>query len=61
VEVTLKFEAEPCAIEAEAVVTRRVPAHTGLRYGVGVEFLEIETGLQSLHGLLQRSVPLPWV
>jgi hypothetical protein len=61
VNVTLKFQAELArAIEAEAIVTRTVRAHAGLRYGVGVEFLEVEMGVHALLGLLQRSPPLPW-
>ena len=60
VDVTLKFQAELAPIQAEAMVTRTVPAHTGMRYGVGVEFLEFERGVQALLGLLQRSAPLPW-
>lgn len=60
VSVTLKFPSELDAIEAEAVVTRAVPAHAGLRYGVGVEFLEVELGVHALLGLLQRSAPMPW-
>jgi hypothetical protein len=60
VDVTLKFQPELAAIEAEAVVTRTVPAHAGLRYGVGVEFLEVELGVHALLNLLQRSPPLAW-
>jgi len=59
--VTLKFQAAELApIEIEAVVTRTVPAHAGLRYGIGVEFREVELGVHALLGLLQRSAPLAW-
>jgi hypothetical protein len=60
VSVTLKFQTEQRPIEADAIVTRTVPAHAGLRYGVGVEFLEVELGVHALLGLLQRSAPLAW-
>ena len=60
VDVTLKLAGEPAPIAARAVVTRSVPAHAGLRHGVGVEFLEVEQGRAALLGLLQKSQPLPW-
>lgn len=60
VDVTLKFQHELTPIQAEAMVTRTVRAHAGLRYGVGVEFLEVELGVHDLLGLLQRSTPLAW-
>lgn len=60
VDVTLRFQSELAPIEAEAVVTRTVPAHAGLRYGIGVEFREVERGVHALLGLLQRSAPLAW-
>lgn len=60
VDVTLKLRSELRAIEAQALITRRVPAHSGMRYGVGVEFLEVDSGAQALLGLLQHSAPLPW-
>lgn len=58
--VTLKFDVEQRHVEAPAMVTRRVPAQAGFRYGVGVEFLEVEAGVHALLGLLQRSTPTPW-
>ena len=64
VDVTLKFQAGELPplppIEVEAVVTRTVPARAGLRHGIGVEFREVEPGVQALLGLLQRSSPLAW-
>jgi hypothetical protein len=60
VDVTLKFPSELGPIQAEAIVTRTVPAHAGMRYGIGVEFLEVELGAHALLGMLQRSAPLPW-
>ena len=60
VSVTLKFQSEQAPIEVEAIVTRTVPAHAGLRYGIGVEFREVELGVHALLGLLQRSAPLAW-
>jgi hypothetical protein len=60
VDVTLKLAGEPAPIAARAVVTRSVPAHAGLRHGVGLEFLEVEQGRAALLGLLQKSQPLPW-
>ena len=60
VDVTLKFQTELGPIRAEAMVTRTVPALAGMRYGVGVEFLEVELGVHALLGMLQRSAPLPW-
>lgn len=60
VDVTLKVVGEHKPFAARAVVTRSVPAHTGLRHGVGVEFLEIVDGRHALLSLLQRSLPLPW-
>jgi len=58
--VTLKLRSELRPIEAEAIVTRRVPAQAGLRYGLGIEFREVESGVQALLGLLQRSAPQLW-
>jgi hypothetical protein len=60
VEVTLKLAGEAAPIAARAVVTRSVPAHAGLRHGLGVEFLEVEQGRATLLDLLQKSQPLPW-
>jgi hypothetical protein len=60
VDVTLKLSGERKPFAARAVVTRSVPAHTGLRHGVGVEFVEIEQSGRALMGLLQRTLPLPW-
>lgn len=60
VDVMLKLAGEPAPIAARAVVTRSVPAHAGLRHGVGVEFLEVEQGRAALLGLLQKTQPLPW-
>ena len=59
-DVTLKVQGEPLPLEARAVVTRIVPARSGLRHGVGVEFLEIREGRTALTSLLQHSTPLPW-
>jgi len=58
--VTLKLNDEPRSIEAPAMVTRRVPAQAGFRYGVGIEFLEVESGVHALLGLLQRGTAVPW-
>jgi hypothetical protein len=60
VDVTLKVIGERVPFAARAVVTRIVPARTGLRHGVGIEFLEIRQGRAALTGLLSHSMPLPW-
>jgi hypothetical protein len=59
-DVTLKVAGERVPLAARAVVTRIVPARTGLRHGVGIEFLEICEGRSALTSLLQHSKPLPW-
>ena len=61
VEVTLKVSSDLAPFEAKALVTRSVPARTGLRYGVGVEFVDLEPRVSALLGLLQHSYPLPWL
>jgi hypothetical protein len=61
VDVTLKVSNELAPFEAKAVVTRSVPARTGLRYGVGVEFVDLEPRVSALLTLLQRTYPLPWL
>jgi hypothetical protein len=60
VDVTLKVMGERMPLVARAVVTRIVPARTGLRHGVGIEFLDIHEGRVALTSLLQQSMPLPW-
>lgn len=59
VDVTLKVSGEP-PLSARAVITRIVPARTGLRHGVAVEFLEIHQGRGAFGSLLQQTPPLPW-
>jgi len=61
VDVTLKISNELAPFEAKALVTRSVPARTGLRYGVGVEFIDLEPRVSALLGLLQHRYPLPWL
>jgi hypothetical protein len=60
VDVTLRVIGERIPLAARAVVTRIVPAHTGMRHGVGIEFLRIRHGRTALTSLLQHSMPLPW-
>jgi hypothetical protein len=60
VDVTLRVLGERVPLAARAVVTRIVPARTGLRHGVGIEFLEIHEGRNALTSLLQHSMALPW-
>jgi hypothetical protein len=60
VDVALKVLGEQAPLAARAVVMRCVPAHVGLRHGIGLEFLEIFEGSDALVDLLQRTVPLPW-
>jgi hypothetical protein len=60
VELTLKVVGERIPLVARAVVTRSVPAHSGLRHGIALEFLEIREGRSALMGVLQQSVRLPW-
>lgn len=61
VDVTLKVSLELAPFEAKAVVTRSVPARTGLRYGVGVEFVDLDSRVNALLSLLSHTYPLPWV
>ena len=61
VDVTLKVSHDLAPFEAKALVTRSVPARTGLRYGVGVEFMDLEPRVSALLTLLQRTYPLPWL
>jgi hypothetical protein len=60
VDVSLRVLGETEPLAARAVVTRRVPAHVGLRHGIGIEFLSITSGNYALTNLLQGSMPLPW-
>jgi hypothetical protein len=61
VDVTLKVSNDLAPFEAKALVTRSVAARTGLRYGVGVEFLDPGPRDNALLALLQRTYPLPWL
>lgn len=60
VDVTLKVSGERQPMAARAVVTRIVPARTGLRHGVAVEFLEIYQGRGAFGSLLKQTPALPW-
>lgn len=60
VDVTLRVIGERLPLAARAVVTRSVPAHAGMRHGVGIEFLRIHKGRSALTTVLQHSMPLPW-
>ncbi len=59
--LTLKIEREPSALEARALVARSVPAKTGVKHGLGLEFMEISSGEHALESLLSRSVSLAWL
>lgn len=54
VDVELSIGQETQPFLAEGVVTRAIRAQHGLRHGVGVEFLRILEGSDSLNRLLGR-------
>ena len=61
VEIALNIGKRAQAVTAEGLVTRSVRARQGLRHGVGVEFVHIFDGRDSLKRFLgrARSVPAP--